>query len=458
MKILSASLLSMVLCVFSVQCFAGPNEDLIAACKAGNLEGAKKAIADGANVNALDEAGNPAISNAFFWPDIVKVLLENKADPNLGNSPVLFSASVYYSTEVIKLALEAGADPNKPGKSDPSTTFKNLIANERKKGKDANEATIKAWESAMKTLKPSDLYTLPTLIMGTNCVPCLQMLLDKGAKVDAGVTDGTLLHTLAGYGNSREARKKACADSKAVVEGFGMKVPDWYANISDERNGTPEDMLKLLLAKGLDINGKNKGVGGIPPQTPLEVSLGGGLLNKPEVSLALINNGANVNVSHEWYGPAILQAAQIGSVDVLKAMLEKGADINTEGKCFTDSDNGAQIKNFTALTCAAAKNHPEAVKFLLEKGAKTQGIGGSIVSGACPGKLENKSAVYFAIEHKNMDMVKIIVEGKGFNGQNLSISAKKMTNCVGGGSYSPSKYAKEVGVSDIADYLKGQGM
>lgn len=458
MKLKFASFLLTVFCAYSLNSFAGANEDLIAACKAGNLEGVKKAIADGANVNALDEAGNPALTSAFFWPDIVKVLLENKADPNLGNTNVLFQACIFYSSDVVKMVLDAGADPNKPSKSDPATTFKTLIANEKAKGSGANKDLIKAWEGAMATLKPTDIYTLPTLIAGTNCVPCLQMILDKGAKLDQGITSGSLLHVFAGSGNSQEARKTGCAGSKSILEGFGLKVPDWYLNLPNDKNGTPEEMLKLLLAKGLDINQKNKGAGGIPDQTPLEVSLGGGFLNKPEVTLALINNGANVKVESDWYGPAILQAAQVGSADVLKAMIEKGADINTQGKCFTDADNGAQIKTFTPLTCAAVKNHTEAVKFLLEKGASTEGISGSIVSGSCPAKLNDKSAIYFAIENKNMEMVKVIVEHKGYNGKPLSISAKKMTNCVGGGSYKPSEYAKELGQSDIKDYLKAQGL
>lgn len=458
MKFLSFPMLFLALCAFSLQSFAGANEDLVAACKSGNLEGAKKAIADGANVNALDEAGNPAITSAFFWPEIVKVLLENKADPNLGNTNVLFQASVSYSYEVVKLVLDAGADPNKASKSDPSATFKTLIANEQKKGKDANQAMIKAWEGAMATLKPTDIYTLPTMIAATNCVPCLQMLLEKGAKTDLGVTSGNLIHTFASLGNSKEARKNALAAGKSNMEAFGLKLPDWYGNLPDDRNGTPEEMLKLLLNKGLNINQKDKGVNGMPDQSPLEVALGGGLGSKFEVMVALINAGADVKVSSDWFGPAILQAAQCGSVEVLNAMIAKGADINAQGKCFTDADNGAQIKTFTALTCAARKNHLEAVKFLIGKGANTDGINGTIISGVCPAKLENKSAIYFAIENKNMEMVKFLAENKGYDGKPLSISAKKMTNCVGGGSYTPSEYAKALGVNDMKDYLKSLGL
>lgn len=450
-------LLAVFLSAFALNVFAGPDDDLIAACKAGDLEGVKKAISAGAKVNNLDAAGNPAITAATFWPEIVKFLLENGADPNLGKTTVLFSAACGYSYDVMKLVLDAGADPNKPSISDPKAIFTTLIAKEKSKGKDANQAMIKAWEGAMASMKPTDIYTLPTLVAGTNCVPCLQLMLDKGAKIDKGVTDGTLLHTFAGSGMSREDRKKGFAAGKANMEAFGLKMPDWYSNLPDNLNGTPEDMLKVLLSKGLNINEKNKGAGGIPPQTPLEVSLGGGLLNKPAVSVALINNGADVKVGSDWYGPVIIQAAELGSVDVLKAMIEKGADINAKGKAFLDTDNGADIKNHTPLTAAAMKNNLDAVKFLLDKGAKADGISGTIISGSCPGNLDNKSAIYFAIEHKNMEMVKYIAEHNGFNGKDLSISRKRMTNCVGGGSYSPSKYAKEMDLAEIKDYLKSKG-
>jgi ankyrin repeat protein len=122
------------------------------------------------------------------------------------------------------------------------------------------------------------------------------------------------------------------ASIKLSIEKFGIAVPDWYVNMPDDRNQNPEEILKLLLGKGLNINQKNKGINKMPDQTPLEVALGGGFGNKEEVILALIANGADVKVESDWYGLAILQAAQIGDASVLKAMIEKGADINTQGK------------------------------------------------------------------------------------------------------------------------------
>ena len=456
-KILNFVFLFVFVCC-TIDCNAGPDDDLLNACKSGKLDAVKKAIAEGAKVNGVDPSTTTPLSLAFFWPDIVKYLLENKADPNLGNPNILYQATFYSSYDVLKLILDAGADPNKPYTTDPATTFKSLIATEKSKGKEANKAMIKAWESAMETLKPTEVYALPTLVTHSNCVPCLKLLLEKGASLEKGTTDGTLIHTFANSGASKEYRNTVFAAIKTSVEKYGFVFPDWYTNMPNDRNGNPDEILKLLLGKGLDINQKNKSATKMPDQTPLEMALGEGFGNKEEVTLALVNNGADIKTDSKWYGPLILQAAQCGFPTVLKAMIEKGADINTEGKCFTDADNGAQISNFTPLTCAAAKNHLPAVKVLVEKGASMQGISGSIVSGVCPAKLNNKSAIYFAIEHKNMDMVKYLVEHHAYDGKKLSISAKKMTGCIGGGSYSPSEYAEELDANDLMEYLKKHNM
>ena len=57
---------------------ATSQEDLVRACQSGNFEGVKKAIADGAQVNTLDVAGNAPLAYAFFWPDIVKYFTKSK--------------------------------------------------------------------------------------------------------------------------------------------------------------------------------------------------------------------------------------------------------------------------------------------------------------------------------------------------------------------------------------------
>ena len=61
---------------------------------------------------------------------------------------------------------------------------------------------------------------------------------------------------------------------------------------------------------------------------------------------------------------ALATASYKGQTDVVKNILNKGADINEKCACTFGWDN-----NVTALTCAAHGGHMETVKVLLEKGA-----------------------------------------------------------------------------------------
>ena len=403
------TLLFFVLVVFGS--LAGPNEDLVIACQKGDLEGVKKAMSAGAQVNTLDAGGNAPISYAFFWPEIVKYLLDNKADPNLGNTLLLYQASFYSSADVIKLALDAGADPNKPSKSAAAAGLVKMIEDEKAKGKKGSKDNIKAWEMAVKLL-PTEIYNIPGLVTNSNCVSCLQMLLDKGAKVELGVNGETLLHTFAAGGASPEYRNSVYATIKPSIESYGFAVPDWYLKMPEDRNGTADQILKVLLSKSLNVNEKNKGIGGMPPQTPLEVALNTGFGNREAVMLALINNGADVKVVSGGYGPAIFQASQTGFVSVVKAMVEHGADINTEGSFFGQTE-GVLLKGYTPLSIAALKDNLELVKYLIGAGAKTDiGVEGKFFNSktGCLTKVSDKTAIYYAIENGNVDMVKFMVE------------------------------------------------
>jgi ankyrin repeat protein len=272
----------------STPAFAGANEDLIRACMQGDVEAAKKAVEAGADVNFKNTDGATPISSAFLSPEVTRYLLDKKADPNGGAYPALVSAVTTYSTDVIKMLLDAGADPNKPGIVDGAAVMKMLIEKEKSKGKDANKALISAWENAAKTAKLTETYPLFVAAMSTNCVPCLKMLLDKGAKPEKVTADGSLLHTLASFGKSADERSKNFAAIKGSYESFGYKVPEWYTDMPEDRNRPFEEMLQVLLKNGMDINAKNKA-----GQTPISLAFAGGFGNE-EVILTMLKNGANL--------------------------------------------------------------------------------------------------------------------------------------------------------------------
>ena len=84
----------------------------------------------------------------------------------------------------------------------------------------------------------------------------LEMLLSNGASIDV-VTDGNILHTLAAFSMTQEERKTNFATGAPNLVNYGLKVPEWYSNLPNDKNGTPEQMLKLLLDAGADVNARN---------------------------------------------------------------------------------------------------------------------------------------------------------------------------------------------------------
>ncbi len=463
----------LLLTLITSNCLAGPNEDLLAACKKGSLADAQAAIKAGADVNFLTD-GNSPLSAAVFWLDITKLLIEKGADPNLGDTKPVYLAPLSYSTEVLKALLDAGADPNKPSLISATATFKTLIAAEKTKAGGGNQDLIKAWTSAMAAAKPTEAYALPMVVYASSCASCVEMLLAKGASMEKGVTDGTLLHTYgSSLGKSKEAWKQGFSQGKSLIDAMGVNLPDWYsADMPANRFGTAEEMLKILLSKGLNINQKNKGLDGLKPRTPLELAFNSGYGTNTSVMLALINNGADVKIESEVFGPMILQAAQSGSVDVVKAMVEKGCDINADGKFFAQAD--AQLKGFTPLIVAAMKNHIDLAKYLLGAGANTgKSVEGKFMNDKtkCLSKVSDKTAIYFAIENDNLDMVKALVEGGGNWDKRVKIYELKknemgtdifgqkadVITCFGAGEYIPSRYAKTLKLTPIQEYLSSKG-
>ncbi|MBX3279184.1 MAG: ankyrin repeat domain-containing protein [Acidobacteria bacterium] len=83
---------------------------------------------------------------------------------------------------------------------------------------------------------------------------------------------------------------------------------------------------------------------------------------------ALLDKGADVNAKTRYGATALSFAADRGSVEVVKLLLERGAEVNVRDTFYSA----------TPLTWAASKNHPEVTRMLLEKGAQTKEMALSI--------------------------------------------------------------------------------
>jgi ankyrin repeat protein len=460
--------------------FAGSNEDLITACKMGDLAGATKAINAGADVNFMDTNGSTPIASAYFWPEITQLLLDKGADPNKGSYPALISACSVYSTEVVEKLLNAGADPNKTGISAPAVIFKTLVANEKAKGKDANQAMIKAWEGAMATLKPSEVELMQVIVMSSNAVSCLQMVIDKGASINLKNGDHAI-DVFTTYSMSKEERKKLCNQGAPNIEAFGVKVPEWYKNLPDDRIGTATEMLEVLVKAGSDLNKPNT-----TGLTPLVVALKScnatpeGKPSKLEVVKKLVELGADPKMmagqkmdkgSIEYF-PVCL-AAEFGDVALMTSMLEKGADINTTAKtnALTAYNGTWGGEGYTPLIIAIMVNKFELANFLLDKGADIK-IGSSgfalldIANSENKATIttKNKTPIYWAIDKGDMDLIKKISDKmdwsfnpdfsfKAYEGDLVMQTGWGPLKLKGKNDLSPAMYADIVGNKEAKKYL-----
>ena len=91
---------------------------------------------------------------------------------------------------------------------------------------------------------------------------------------------------------------------------------------------------------------------------------------------AVLDRGADVNAKFRYGATALFKAAEKGNVEVVKVLLERGADVNVR-----DTFYGA-----TALTWAADKKHVEVVRVLLDRGA--EGAGDILMGGVREGNVE----------------------------------------------------------------------
>lgn len=98
---------------------------------------------------------------------------------------------------------------------------------------------------------------------------------------------------------------------------------------------------------------------------------------------ALLDRGADVNAKFRYGSTALFKAAERGHTEVVKLLLERGADATIKDTFY----------NATAMTWALSNKHVEAVRALLEKDA--EGVGDVLMTGTREG---NAALVRIALE------------------------------------------------------------
>ncbi len=151
------------------------------------------------------------------------------------------------------------------------------------------------------------------------------------------------------------------------------------------------EIAKLLIENGADVNGayvNDEGVKKINPSkyTPLGAASEIGPL---ELVQLLIKHGANVKDASD----ALINASYRGRLDIIKFLIEKGADVNKKDRL-----------EDTALTSAIRSGYLKTANFLIENGADV-----NITSG-----FERYTPLSIAASNRNVELTKFLIE-KGAN-------------------------------------------
>ena len=111
----------------------------------------------------------------------------------------------------------------------------------------------------------------------------------------------------------------------------------------------PYEASKLLIENGADVNATNNS--GVAPATILAGSV-------PEVVKLLKDNGADLDTKFADDDPPIAIAASVGNLEIVKALVENGADVN-----YYPND-----MNYTAIYHAIDQHNYEVAEYLFKNG------------------------------------------------------------------------------------------
>ncbi len=155
------------------------------------------------------------------------------------------------------------------------------------------------------------------------------------------------------------------------------------------------DRVRLLMAKGAKVNARSK-LG----NTPLLIAAADD--GTSEVVKLLIDAGADVTAADRNHATALMNAASANDLANVKMLLQKGADANAK------DDTG-----LTALMNAAAEGNAEMVRMLLARGADVNAVTAKVLGPGVkngPIALGSFTALIVAAAYAGLDTVQLLVD------------------------------------------------
>ncbi|KAG5747480.1 hypothetical protein H9Q70_009843 [Fusarium xylarioides] len=291
------------------------------------LDCMKVLVDAGADINSLGPDGTPFYLAAYFNSiKVVELLLEHKPDLETrcpegdftdAGYTALHCAAYYGYNELLRLLLEGGAD---------------IEAKTPKGGTPLILAVATNNEESVKILLEYKLDIDAIDVFGSTAILCLpnpanlsvvRRLINRGASLTLRNKEKyTPLGQAVVNGDLPLARmlslEKVDLNAEAAGNGTALHIATEECNI---------DMVKVLTEKGASPDIVNSWMYGSPLQRLFE-KYDTSTENKDAIARHLINDaGADVNVHGGNLGSVLNAAILSGSLDTIKFILEKGADI-----------------------------------------------------------------------------------------------------------------------------------
>ncbi len=303
-----------------------------------------KEMIKGYNVNTFDSSGVNLLTYAVMTGDlnIVKIVGDNGANPNLknktsmGSTPLMMS-SEYTDLKIAKYLIEKGADINiQDNNGDPVINWSAYYGN-------VPFTKLMLDLGAKTDLKSihSDCVMQVALKEWQDSV--VDLLLKNGVKLEEVEKESVELINAIKTNNVELAKSLLNKNNKNARDAASNTLLIIAAN-----KGYAE-IVELLLSVGANIDAMNS-VG----QTALNKAV---YSKKNSIAKLLINHGADVNKVDTFFRLSPLTAAiRSNNLEMGKILLGKGAEINT-------ADG---INNFTPIMWATLYQNKNFVSLLLE--------------------------------------------------------------------------------------------
>lgn len=352
---------------------------LYVAMEEGNEDIAVLLINADANINIFNtvrERGKTLLHEAAQqgYCEVAKLLLDRGIGVNIKNdngmTPLHYAVTNYTfrddNLDMVMLLVAHGAAidaKDHMGRTPLNVVTDMLMMSSEEKPPQYRIVRFLISKGADINAKHEDGWTALHWAIGTAQKDLVELLIAKGAEIDSRDWKGEtpLYWAVRGHRDAVEELSRNDTDiiaktidiDTALIEALRPRIDatrlttrQLYSKVSD----VLKDVSKLLIAKGADVNAKNR-----DGDTPLIEAAKG--VNKELVEL-LVASGADVNAKGRDGLTALDNAARQGRTDIVGFLLAKGADIGTSDKAKT-----------TPLHLAAEHGKKDMVEFWISKGA-----------------------------------------------------------------------------------------